>query len=155
MSLKQDGLDLRVEASRPDTARMLQGDQDTLAKLLTSAGYRIDGMAVVAAPTDGAAVPDGRSQAFLPSSTPQQGSSSQSDSRSSGGRPNAEPDPRASRGNQNDDSTTRAALCAALAAIFMCSAPAARLRPTTPASGRWRARRSPTASRSGFSTPSA
>jgi chemotaxis protein MotD len=107
MSLKQDGLDLRVVASRPETARLLQGDQDTLAKLLTSAGYRVEGMAVVAAPTDSAAVPDGRSQAFLPSSTPQQGNSSQSDSRPSGGRPNAEPDPRASRGNPNEDSTDK------------------------------------------------
>ena len=103
MSLKQDGLDIRVEASRYDTACMLQRDQDSLAKLLTSAGYRIDGMTVVTAPTDGAAVPDGRSQAFLPSSTPQHGGSSQPDSRSSGGRPNAEPDPRSSRGKQNDD----------------------------------------------------
>jgi hypothetical protein len=60
-------------------------------------------MAVVAAPTDGAGVPDGRSQAFLPSSTPQHWGSSQSDARSSGGRPNAEPDSRTSRGNQNDD----------------------------------------------------
>ena len=68
--------------------------------------------------------PDGRSQTFLPSSTPQHGGSSQPDSRSSGGRPNAEPDPRTSRGNQNDDTMTRAALRAALAAIFMCSAPA-------------------------------
>ena len=107
MSLKQDGLDIRVVASRSETARLLQGDQDTLAKLLTSAGYRVEGMTVVAAPTDSAAVPDGRSQAFLPSSTPQQGNSSQSDSRPSGGRPNAEPDPRASQGNPNEDSTDK------------------------------------------------
>ena len=103
MSLKQDGLDIRVEASRYDTACMLQRDQDSLAKLLTSAGYRIDGMTVVAAPTDSAAAPDGRSQAFLPSSTPQHGGSPQPDARSSGGRPNAEADARASRGNQDDD----------------------------------------------------
>jgi flagellar hook-length control protein FliK len=103
MSLKQDALDIRVEASRYDTACLLQRDQGSLAKILTSAGYRIDGMAVVAAATDGAAVPDGRSQAFLPSSTPQHWGSSQPDSRSSGGRPNAEPDPRTSHGKQNDD----------------------------------------------------
>ena len=107
MSLRQDGLDIRVEANRSDTASMLQRDQDSLAKLLTSAGYRIDGLAVVAAQTDGAAVADGRSQAFLPSSTPQHGGSSQPDSRSSGGRSNAEPDPRTSRGNQNDDSSDK------------------------------------------------
>jgi Flagellar hook-length control protein FliK len=103
MSLKQDGLDIRVETSRYDTARLLQRDQDSLAKVLTSAGYRIDGVSVVAAPADGAAVQDGRSQGFLPSSTPQHGGSSQPDSRASGGRSNNEPEPRTSRGNQNDD----------------------------------------------------
>jgi chemotaxis protein MotD len=103
MSLKQDALDIRVEASRYDTARMLQRDQDSLAKMLTSAGYRIDGMAVVASASDGAAVQDGRSQAFLPSPMPQHSGSSQPDSRSSGGRSNAEPDPRSSHGKQNDD----------------------------------------------------
>ena len=103
MSLKQDALDIRVEASRYDTACMLQRDQDSLAKILTSAGYRIDGMTVVTAVTDGAAVSDGRSQAFLPSSTPQHGEASQQESRSSGGRPNAEPSPRSSPGKQNDD----------------------------------------------------
>jgi chemotaxis protein MotD len=103
MSLKQDALDIRVETSRYDTARLLQRDQDSLAKLLTSAGYRIDGVSIVAVATDGAAVQDGRSQGFLPSSTPQHGGSSQSDSRASGGRSNAEPEPRTSRGNQNDD----------------------------------------------------
>jgi chemotaxis protein MotD len=103
MSLKQDALDIRVEASRYDTACMLQRDQDSLAKILTSAGYRIDGMTVVTAATDGAAVSDGRSQAFLPSSTPQHGGASQQDSRSSGGRSNAEPSPRSSPGKQNDD----------------------------------------------------
>jgi flagellar hook-length control protein FliK len=103
MSLKQDALDIRVEASRYDTACMLQRDQDSLAKILTSAGYRIDGMTVATAATDGAAVSDGRSQAFLPSSTPQHGGASQQDPRSSGGRSNAESSPRSSPGKQNDD----------------------------------------------------
>jgi chemotaxis protein MotD len=103
MSLKQDALDIRVEASRYDTACMLQRDQDSLAKILTSAGYRIDGMTVVTAATDGAAISDGRSQAFLSSSTPQHGGASQQDSRSSGGRSNAESSPRSSPGKQNDD----------------------------------------------------
>ena len=103
LSLKEDGLDIRVEAARHDTANLLQRDQDSLAKLLTTAGYRIDGMAIVAAPTDGAGIPDGRSQASPHSSTHQHEGSSQPDSKSSGGRSNPEPDPRASRGNQNDD----------------------------------------------------
>lgn len=107
MSLRQDALDIRVEASRYDTARLLQRDQDSLAKLITGAGYRIDGMAVVAAVADGAGVADGRSQTLLPSSTLSHWGSSQQDSRSSGGRPNAEPDPRSSRGKQNDDHDKR------------------------------------------------
>ena len=104
MSLKHDGLDIRVEASRHDTARLLQQDQDSLAKLLTSAGYRIDGMTVVSAPTHGAAAPDGGSQAFVPTSTPQQsGAGPQPDARSSGERSPPQSDPRSSRGNQDDD----------------------------------------------------
>ena len=76
----------------------------SLAKLLTSAGYRIDGMTVVSAPTHGAAAPDGGSQAFVPTSTPQQsGAGSQPDARSSGERSPPDSDPRSSRGNQNDD----------------------------------------------------
>ena len=104
LALKQDGLDIRVEASRHDTARLLQQDQDSLAKLLTSAGYRIDGMTVVSAPIHSAAAPDGGSQAFVSSSPPQQGEAApQPDSRSSERRSSPQSDPRTSRGNQDDD----------------------------------------------------
>jgi chemotaxis protein MotD len=105
MSLKDDGLDVRVEAGRYDTARMLQQDQDSLARLLTGAGYRIDGMTVVSTPTHASASPDGASQAFQSSSTQTQqgGGASQSDPRSSGGRQEPQSDPRAPRNNQDDD----------------------------------------------------
>jgi hypothetical protein len=84
---------------------MLQQDQDSLAKLLTGAGYRIDGMTVVSSPTHAAAPTDGTSQAFPSSSTPPQqgGAAPQSDSRSSGGRQDQQPDPRTPRSNLDDD----------------------------------------------------
>ena len=102
MSLTQDALDIRVEASRSETAHMLQRDQDSLTKLLTSAGYRMDSVTVVAVASDTTAVADGRGQS-LSSMTPQNWGSSDPDSRSSGGRWNADPDPRTSRDKQNDE----------------------------------------------------
>jgi len=113
MSLKEDALDIRVEASRHDTARMLQSDQESLAKILTSAGYRIDGLSVATASTGNTAIPDASSQASLPSSTSQHWGASQHESGSSGGRPNAETDSRSHLGKRNDDNdksrTTRGA----------------------------------------------
>jgi chemotaxis protein MotD len=102
MSLKQDGLDIRLEASRHDTAVMLQRDQEGLAKLLTSAGYHLDGMTVTVSAAHGSQTPDGSASAFLPTATPDQWGSSQPDARSSGGRQNASSDSRTFRGNQND-----------------------------------------------------
>jgi flagellar hook-length control protein FliK len=46
MSLKDDVLQLQVEASRQETAALLQRDQETLQKMLRSAGYGLDGMTV-------------------------------------------------------------------------------------------------------------
>jgi Flagellar hook-length control protein FliK len=109
MSLKQDGLDIRLEASRHDTAVMLQRDQEGLAKLLTSAGYHLDGMTVAVSAAHGSQTPDGSASAFLPTSLPDQGSSSQPDARSSGGRQSASSDSRTFRGNQNDDNDTSGA----------------------------------------------
>ena len=103
MSLKQDGLDVRVEAGRIETARMLQTDQEALTKVLSNAGYRIEHMSVAAASLDASAGWDGRGQTSLPASGGQQGWSQQSDARSSSGRQNAEPDRRTFRGRQNDE----------------------------------------------------
>jgi len=110
MSLRQDVLDIRLEASRHDTAVMLQRDQEGLAKLLTSAGYRIDGVTVTVSATHATQAADARASAFQPSSTPDQWSSSQPDARSSGGRQNALSDPRTFRGKQNDDNDTSGAV---------------------------------------------
>jgi chemotaxis protein MotD len=103
MSLKQDALDIRLEASRHDTAVALQNDQDGLAKLLASAGYRIDGVTIATNAANAAQASDSRAPGSFASSMPGQWDASQSDPRSSGGRQDALPDPRASHGRQNDD----------------------------------------------------
>lgn len=46
MSLKEDVLELHIEASQQETAQRLQQDQDSLSKVLRSAGYLIDGVAI-------------------------------------------------------------------------------------------------------------
>jgi hypothetical protein len=42
MELKDAEIKLHVQADRPETAEMLRSDQDTLSKLLRSAGYSVD-----------------------------------------------------------------------------------------------------------------
>jgi hypothetical protein len=99
MSLREDALDIRLEASNSDTAGLLQRDQEALVKLITSAGYRIEAMAVSAATGgDGAQLDDGRSSGFSQSAMSGQSGSSEGDARSSGGRDGAQSDPRRSRG---------------------------------------------------------
>ncbi|MFM9849265.1 MAG: flagellar hook-length control protein FliK [Hyphomicrobiaceae bacterium] len=46
MSLKEDALELHIEASLQETAQRLQQDQDSLSKVLRSAGYLIDAVAI-------------------------------------------------------------------------------------------------------------
>ena len=46
MSLKDDMLHLQIEASRYDTARLVERDQDALSGMLRSAGYTFDGLTV-------------------------------------------------------------------------------------------------------------
>lgn len=46
MSLKNDMLHLQIEASRHDTARLIERDQDALSGMLRSAGYSVDGLTV-------------------------------------------------------------------------------------------------------------
>lgn len=52
MELKNDGLMLHVEASRSETAEMIRNDQDTLSKLLRSAGYAVDATSIRVAEAD-------------------------------------------------------------------------------------------------------
>ncbi|KWT65860.1 hypothetical protein APY04_2707 [Hyphomicrobium sulfonivorans] len=46
MELKNEGLMVHVEASRSDTAELIRNDQDTLSKLLRSAGYAVDATSI-------------------------------------------------------------------------------------------------------------
>lgn len=46
MTLRGDELEIQLDVSRHDTARMLQQDRDALSKVLHSAGYVLDGLAV-------------------------------------------------------------------------------------------------------------
>jgi chemotaxis protein MotD len=46
MSLKEDALELHIEASQQETAQRLQQDQESLSKVLRSAGYLIDAVAI-------------------------------------------------------------------------------------------------------------
>lgn len=46
MELKNEGLMVHVEASRGETAELIRNDQETLSKLLRSAGYGIDATSI-------------------------------------------------------------------------------------------------------------
>jgi hypothetical protein len=46
MSLKDETLHLQIEASRHETARLIERDQDALSGMLRSAGYNFDGLTV-------------------------------------------------------------------------------------------------------------
>jgi flagellar hook-length control protein FliK len=52
MSLKNDMLHLQIEASRHETARLIERDQDALSGMLRSAGYSVDGLTVQIASGD-------------------------------------------------------------------------------------------------------
>ena len=91
MSLKEDALDLHIEASQQDTAQRLQQDQDSLSKVLRSAGYLIDGVAIRAADADRSLVQPSQTSASLSQSSHQQ---------TAGGAPS---DGGASQGRGNHD----------------------------------------------------
>jgi chemotaxis protein MotD len=58
MELKDTELTLHVEAERAETAELIRNDQDTLSKLLRSAGYAVDGGSIRVA--DVASTPSGQ-----------------------------------------------------------------------------------------------
>jgi flagellar hook-length control protein FliK len=51
MSLKQGVLALQVEATRPETASLIERDRDALIGLLRTAGYSVDGLTVQMTPS--------------------------------------------------------------------------------------------------------
>ncbi|HXF55718.1 MAG TPA: flagellar hook-length control protein FliK [Hyphomicrobiaceae bacterium] len=52
LSLKEDALELKLEASRAETATIIARDKDALANMLRSAGYLIDGLTVQVVESD-------------------------------------------------------------------------------------------------------
>lgn len=90
MSVKDQALRLDLEVGRGETAHLIQRDRETLAALLRSAGYLIDGVDVrIADPAD-ANAQTGGGQANTPMQGGGQSGSSQAEARSSGERPQAE-----------------------------------------------------------------
>lgn len=90
MSLKEDTLELHIEASQHETAQRLQQDQETLSKVLRSAGYLIDGAAIRVTEPDRSMV--------LPGNAGSQGSSTLSQSSYQGSAGGAQSDGSASQG---------------------------------------------------------
>jgi chemotaxis protein MotD len=56
LSLKHDALELKLEASRAESAALISRDKDALAGMLRSAGYLIDGLTVQIADADRSAL---------------------------------------------------------------------------------------------------
>jgi len=119
LSLREDALDIRLEASRNGTAGMLQRDQETLARLLSSAGYRLEGMAVTVTAADGTQLADGRAAVTQTATAPDSWGSSYTDARSSGGRHNAPADPGPSRGKQHEDDDKSGARRSAVGGLYV------------------------------------
>ncbi len=72
MSLKDDALELHIEASQQETAQRLQQDQDSLSKVLRSAGYLVDGVAIRVAEPDRSLLLPSQGSASLSQSSYQQ-----------------------------------------------------------------------------------
>ena len=90
ISLRNDALELQVETSRRDTARMVEADRDALSSLLRSAGYHVEALTVRAVEQPAPAMTVG-APAGSPDGTPQsQSGGSQTDQRPSGGRAHAD-----------------------------------------------------------------
>lgn len=108
MSLKDDVLNLQIEAGRHETARLLQKDPEVLTGLLRSAGYQVDGLSVRMAGQDNAPTATGSGQPFIGSSAQSHAGSAQSDARSSHGHTQAQSDAdhkQSGRSTNEDEST--------------------------------------------------
>lgn len=111
MELKDAELSLHVQAERAETAELIRNDQDTLSKLLRSAGYAIDSGSIRVA--DSAAPQPGQNGT---QSNPQSSPQSQSGAsdrqghahRGSGGANGGEPGPQASRNDRHETTDNRA-----------------------------------------------
>jgi chemotaxis protein MotD len=103
IALRNDALELQIEAGRRDTARLLDADRETLAGLLRSAGYSVEAMTVRAVEPPGAAASSGLSQGHPDAGPQSQSGGSQPDAKPFGGRAHAEPDSTFTRRDSNDE----------------------------------------------------
>lgn len=116
MELKDAELKLHVEAERTETAELIRSDQDTLSKLLRSAGYNVDTASIRVAEGDrtAAAQQPGQSgtQANLQSSPQSQSGASERQEHAPRGStgPDGDTGPQASRNDTHETTTNRAGL---------------------------------------------
>jgi len=111
MELKDTELTLHVEAERAETADLIRNDQDTLSKLLRSAGYSLEAGTIRVA--DAASAPSGQNgtQTNLQSSPQSQSGASERQEhghRGSGGANGGDRRPQASRNDTHETTTNRA-----------------------------------------------
>lgn len=103
MSLKEDALELHIEASQQETAQRLQQDQDSLSKVLRSAGYIIDSAAIRVVEPDRSSVVPGQGSAS-PSQSSYQGTAGGAPSQGGASQGRAH-DERAARGHARESTT--------------------------------------------------
>jgi chemotaxis protein MotD len=115
MELKESTLSLEVEADRSATADMLRGDQDTLSKLLRSAGYSVDLSTVRVADADRTSASQqlgqGSAQSSFQSSPQSQSGASerqQQQAHRGGASSNGEAGSQANRNDGNETTSARA-----------------------------------------------
>ncbi len=109
LSIKNDGLEVHVEASRRETARMIEDDQKTLSHLLQSAGYRVDALAVqVSDAARTGAAPQAQANPGAQSSGQQQQGSSQTGGQSPGSPQHQERDGSAQHETRSGNSHDKA-----------------------------------------------
>lgn len=104
IALRNDAIELQVETSRRETARLVDADRETLSGLLRSAGYHVDALTVRAVEQPASGTAPGPSQGSpegAPQSQSQSQGGSQADQRASGGRAHAGQD-REGHGTRQD-----------------------------------------------------
>jgi chemotaxis protein MotD len=111
MELNDAELTLHVEAERAETADLIRNDQDTLSKLLRSAGYALEAGSIRVA--DAASAPSGQNGTQTnPQSSPQSQSGASERQghghRGSGGSNGGDSGPQASRNDTHETTTNRA-----------------------------------------------
>lgn len=91
IALKNDTLELQIEAGRHDTARLVEAERDQLSGLLRSAGYSVETMTVRAVEMPSAPAQAGSSLTQSDGGAAQaQSGGAQPDAKAPGGRPQAE-----------------------------------------------------------------